>query len=157
MAKRGFTLIELLVVIAMLAVLMGSFGSSVAAARRRAQIARATQEAKEMTNAILAYEQYAPNRSLSAVARGSWAECSESAMAMILGGVTGANGEPVPVLYNAHVSGGSLRDPWGTPYQYKIESTSSLQGGGDDEARALQLKTAAALPNYFRLKDEERK
>ena len=62
--RRGFTLIELLVVIGMIAVLTGAVGSSMSQARRRAQIARATQDAKEMTNAILAFENYAKGRSL---------------------------------------------------------------------------------------------
>ena len=62
--KRGFTLIELLVVIAMLAILIGAIGTSVNQARRRAQIAKATQDVKEMTNAILAFENIAVGRSL---------------------------------------------------------------------------------------------
>lgn len=153
--KRGFTLIELLVVIAMIAVLAGAFTSSVASARRRANVSRATQEVKEMTNAILGYEQYAQNRSLESVANGGWQECSESAMAMILGRVTGDNGEQVPVLYNGHVRNGALRDPWGHPYQYMITKTSDIEGG--EEAKGTAFKTGAALPNFFRLTDKERR
>ena len=52
---RGFTLIELLVVIAMIAILMGAIGSSMNQARKRAMISKATQDVKEMTNAILAF------------------------------------------------------------------------------------------------------
>ena len=62
--KRGFTLIELLVVIGMIAVLTGAASSSVMKARRRSQIARAETEAREMTNAILAYENWDDDRSL---------------------------------------------------------------------------------------------
>ena len=155
--RRGFTLIELLVVIAMIAILAAAFTTSMTSARRRAYIARATQEVKEMTNAILAYEQYAEGRSLKSVARSSWTECSESAMQMILGRANGANGEPIPVLFNAHVVKGALRDPWNTPYQYMIVNTATLSGGGTDEDRGTSLKTAAALPNFFRLSDGEKR
>ena len=84
--KRAFTLIELLVVIAMLAVLIGALGSGMNQARRRAMIAKATQDAKEMTNAILAFENYAKDRSLKSYATGSWKDTTESSMSMILGG-----------------------------------------------------------------------
>lgn len=155
--KRGFTLIELLVVVAMIAILLGAFTTSVTAARRRARISSATQEIREMTNAILAFEQYAPNRSLASEVNGGWTDCGESQMAMILGGKSGDNGEEVPVLYNGRVRGGFLRDPWGTPYQYSIVNTASLEGGGGEEAKSVGFTTAAALPNFFRLTDKERR
>ena len=153
--NRGFTLIELLVVIAMIAVLGGAFSTSVAGARRRAYVSRATQEVKEMTNAILGYEQYARNHSLDSVANGGWQDCNESAMAMILGNATGDNGEKIPVLFNGHVRNGVLRDPWGHPYQYLIMKTSDIEGG--EEGKKTTFKTGAALPNFFRLTDKERK
>ena len=64
MRCRGFTLIELLVVLAMIMILAGAMTASVNAARRRARISKAQQEMKELTNAILAFEQYAPGRTL---------------------------------------------------------------------------------------------
>ena len=149
--KKGFTLIELLVVIAMIAVLTAAMGVSTMKARTRAKIARATQEAKEMTNAILAFEQYAPGHTLENYANGSWAPCTEGAMAMILGKEKGDNGEQVPVLYNAAVRGGKLLDPWGRPYEFMIEKTSPWAA-----TDVPDLLTAPALPNYFRLTDKER-
>lgn len=148
MSRRGFTLIELLVVIAMILVLTGAFTTSVQKARERARIARATQEVREMTNAILAFENYARNHELKA--NGGWTDCSESSMAMILGRETGGNGERVPVLYNGHVERGQLRDPWGRPYQYMIDKTGTLGNS------LPPLQTAAAIPNYYRLSDRER-
>ena len=156
-SRQGFTLIELLLVVAMIAVIAAAFTTSIAAAERRARISRATAEAKDMTNAILAYEQYAPGRSLSSVAMSSWTDCAEGAMAMILGGAKGASGQPVPVLFNGHVSGGYLRDPWQTPYQYMIVNTATLEGGGGSEMKGVSFKAAAALPNFFRLTDQERR
>ena len=104
-----------------------------------------------MTNAILAFENYAPGHTLDKYANGSWAPCTESSMAMILGRETGANGEQVPVLYNASIRGGQLLDPWGRPYEYMIEKTSPFAAGA-----VPNLLTAPALPNYFRLSDKER-
>ena len=149
--KKGFTLIELLVVVAMIAVLTAAMGVSTMKARTRAKIARATQETKEMTNAILAFEQYAQGHTLEKYANGAWTPCTEGAMAMILGKETGDNGEQVPVLYNAAVRGGKLLDPWGHPYEFMIEKTSPWAA-----VDVPDLLVAPALPNYFRLTDKER-
>ena len=149
--RRGFTLIELLVVIAMLAVLMGAVGSGMNQARRRAMIAKATQDAKEMTNAILAFENYAKDRSLSSYATGGWKDTTKSSMSMILGGVQSEGGETVPVLYNAQIRGDQILDPWGKPYQYMIK-----QAGNITPPRDPGFQTAPNLPNYYRLTDEER-
>lgn len=155
--RKGFTLIELLVVVAMIMILIGTLVVSVEQARTRARIAKATQEAKELTNAILAYEQYAPNRSLQSVATGGgWVECNEGSLKMVLGGMSGDSGERIPVLFNASLTGGRMLDPWGRPYELLIEKTSSLSGGGDDEERNTRFVMAPYLPNFFRLTDAER-
>ena len=154
--KRAFTLIELMVVIAMILILAGAMTTSVAKARTRARIAKATQEAKELTNALLAYEQYAPNHSLESVVNGGWADCSKGALKIVLGGVTGDNGETVPVLFNASLTGGNMLDPWGHAYQYMIDKTSTLSGGGDEEDRSTRFLYAPHLPNFWRLTDAER-
>ena len=149
--KRAFTLIELIVVVAMILIIASSLTASVSKARTRAKVAKAQQETREMTNAILAFEQYAKDRSLaSKVTGGSWRDCAEGSMGMILGGETGASGEQVPVLYNAQVRGGALVDPWGKPYQYMIDKTGDLS----ESIRSPQA--AATLPNYYRLTDRER-
>ena len=128
--RKGFTLIELLVVVAMIMILIGTLVVSVEQARTRARIAKATQEAKELTNAILAYEQYAPNRSLQSVATGGgWVECNEGSLKMVLGGMSGDSGERIPVLFNASLTGGRMLDPWGRPYELLIEKTAPLSGG----------------------------
>jgi len=149
--RRGFTLIELLVVIAMLAILMGAVGSGMNQARRRAMVAKATQDAKEMTNAILAFENYAKDRSLKSYATGSWKDTTESSMSMILGGEQSEGGEQVPVLYNAQIRGGQILDPWGKAYQYMIKQAGNFTPPRDDG-----FQTAPNLPNYYRLTDEER-
>ena len=149
--KRAFTLIELPVVIAMLAILIGALGSGMTQARKRAMVAKATQDVKEMTNAILAFENYAPNRSLSTYATDGWRDTTESAMSMILGGETTEGGAQVPVLYNAQIRNGAILDPWGNPYQYMIK-----KAGGISPPSDAGFQTAPSLPNFYRLLDEER-
>ena len=150
--RKAFTLIELLVVVAMLSVLMGAVTSSVGQARKRTKIAKATQDVKEITNAILAYQNYAPNRSLENEASGSWKETTESALAMILGKKQTEGGGQVPILYNAQIRGGVVKDPWGTPYQFMIKRLTAQASSANN----LDYVTAPNLPNFFRLTDEER-
>ena len=149
--RRGFTLIELLVVVAMIAVLMGAVGTGMNQARRRAQIARATQDAKEITNAILAFENYARGRSLKNYATGSWKEATETSLSMILGGEESDSGELVPVLYNAQIRNGQILDPWGKPYEFLIKKVGDIT-----PPSSSSFQTAPSLPNFYRLIDEER-
>jgi prepilin-type N-terminal cleavage/methylation domain-containing protein len=89
---RGFTLVELLVALGMIALLSAAMTVAVSRAQLRAKVSKATQEIREMTNAILAFEQYARGRTLANHVNGGWVECSEGNMRMILGGETGENG-----------------------------------------------------------------
>ena len=152
--KKGFTLIELLVVIGMIAVLTGAASSAVMKARKRSQIARAETETREMTNAILAYENWDDDHSLKDyVTSGSWKDATEDAMQFILGGVQNRQGK-VPVLYNAAIIGGSLKDPWGTPYQYMIVNAGDASQSSADKVGS-SLSTYMFLPNLWRLKPDE--
>lgn len=154
MMKKGFTLIELLVVIGMIAVLTGAASSAVMKARRRAQIARAETETREMTNAILAYENWDDDRSLKNYQTSkAWKDATEDSMQFILGGVQNKQGN-VPVLYNAAVTGGSIKDPWGTPYQYMIADSGNASGGSANTV-GTGLSTFMFLPNLWRLKPSE--
>ena len=150
--RRGFTLIELLVVIAMLSILMGAVTSSVGQSRRRTKITKATQDMKEITNAILAYQNYAPDRTLEKEVTGSWKDAGKTELAMILGNRQTEGGGRVPVLYNAQIRGESVVDPWGTPYQFIIKKLTTQS----DDSEPLNFVTAPSLPNFFRLTDEER-
>ena len=151
--KKGFTLIELLVVIGMIAVLTGAASSAVMKARKRSQIARAETEVREMTNAILSYENWDDDHSLKKYQTSkAWKDATEDAMQFILGGVQNKQGT-VPVLYNAAVVGGNLRDPWGTTYQFMIGDSGSAESSRDQVGRSLS--TYMFLPNLWRLKAEE--
>ena len=152
MMKRGFTLIELLVVIAMIAILTGAASSAVMKARTRSQITRATTEVREITNAILAYENYDKNHSLSKYVTGddTWKESDEKSLEFILGGMEGEN---LPVLYNGAVTRGMLLDPWGRPYKFKIARAGDASDDSDEVGTSLS--TFMYLPNLNRLTPEE--
>ena len=153
--KKGFTLIELLVVIGMIAILTGAASSAVMKARKRSQIARAEAETQEMTNAILAYENYDDDHSLKKYQTSkAWKEATEDSLQFILGGVENKQGK-VPVLFNAAIRGGNVRDPWGTPYQYMIADAGNAAESGADQVGS-GLSTYMYLPNLWRLtKDEQ--
>jgi len=152
--KKGFTLIELLVVVGMIAVLTGAASSAVMKARKRSQIARAETEVREMTNAILAYENWDDDHTLKNYQTSkSWKDATEDALQFILGGVQNKQGN-VPVLYNAAIVGGNLRDPWGTTYQYMIADSGDAQSSQSQVGS--NLSTYMYLPNLWRLKADER-
>lgn len=153
-AGRGFTLVELLVVIAMLMLLMGSVTSAIMTAQRRAKISKATVEAKEMTNAILAYENYS-SVGLSAHKIEDWQDATESSLAFILGKETGENGEKIPVLYNASIRNKKILDPWGHPYRVQIRRGKvKIQNKGSNGSLST-TQTAVAFPNFYRRQAEE--
>lgn len=147
--KRGFTLIELLVVIGMIAVLTGAASSSVMKARKRSQIGRAETEVREMTNAILAYENYDKDHSLAKYATGKrWTEAKRDGLKFILGEENDAQGNKIPVLFNAAVAGkSSILDPWGTPYEFMIVDAGDAVKKADDVGRSL--KTFMYMPNLY--------
>ena len=62
--------------------------------------------------------------------------------------------EKVPVLFNAAIRGGNLRDPWGTPYQYMIADAGNATESGADQVGS-GLSTYMYLPNLWRLKADE--
>lgn len=153
MMKKAFTLVELLVVIAMIAILTGAVGTSVSGARARAREMKATAEVKEMTNAILAYENYA--RAGGYGLETMDADATISTVGFILGkGETSDSGEKIPVLYNGAVGAdGTLRDPWGKAYRVRIvEGTVPSVSSSS----ASSMATGYMMPNFYRLSIGER-
>lgn len=152
-AKGGFTLVELLIVIAMLLILSGSVTSAVSSARQRAKISQATSDVQQMTNAIYAYENYGEAAGQNPLARHVMEdqEATESAMAFILGREPLRNGQSgmVPVLFNAHIRNGAIRDPWGRPYLVTVRRSASAAGSMGEDARRLESRVA--FPNFYRI------
>jgi prepilin-type N-terminal cleavage/methylation domain-containing protein len=153
--KKGFTLIELLVVIGMIAILTAAASSSVMKAKERSMISRATTEVREMTTAILAYENYDARKPLKEYATAnSWKKATEGELEFILGAVTDKQGRPIPVLFNASVSNsGEIRDPWGTPYEFMIAPAGDASDSEDKVGDGLG--TYMYLPNLHRLTRQE--
>ena len=155
MGKHGFTMIELLTVISMILLLMGAVTASVTRARQRAKIQQAITEAQQLTDAILAYENFVDKKGNSPLGKQvtgrNWAVAEEGKMAFVLGKESMPNGQEgnVPVLYNGAVSRGSIRDPWGLPYRYRILETDD-GGGGQNQGEA-----AFAFPNINRIPVDE--
>lgn len=143
--RRGFTLIELLVVVAMIAIIAASMTTAVAKAQQRAKISRAEAEAKELTNAILAWQNYDANGTLSKYVMED-AEAEESKMGFVLGKETGRSGKQVPVLFNATISGGKLVDPWGNPYRITIKKGETVNPPGVPD-----MNVRVFYPNWHRI------
>ena len=152
--RNGFTMVELLVVIAMLMILAGSITSSVGSASRRAKIQQATTELQEMTKAILAYENYGRVNEDSPLSSHLMEEkeATESNMGFILGQQTLKNGQSgnIPVLFNAEIKNGAIRDPWGNPYRVTIRQAKI----DPKEASSDKPESYVMFPNFNRLPAE---
>ena len=152
--RNGFTMVELLVVIAMLMILAGSITSSVGSASRRAKVQQATTELQEMTKAILAYENYGRVNQDSPLSSHLMEdkEATESNMGFILGQETLKNGQSgnIPVLFNAEIKNGAIRDPWGNPYRVTIRQAKI----DPKEASSDKPVSYVMFPNFNRLPAE---
>jgi len=151
--KKAFTLVELLVVVAMIAMLLGVVGSSVSSAQGRARVMKATAEVKEMTNAILAYENYARGGKYKLTEMDQDASVDSVGFILGKGGAGDSGSGDMPVLYNGSVgSDGVIRDPWGRPYKVRIK-----EGTVPSVSQKMKsMKTGYVLPNYYRLSIGER-
>lgn len=156
--KKGFTMVELMVVIGMLLLLVGAVSSSVSAAHRRARVQQATTVAQEMTKAILAFENFGSMKDdefdspLKAYAC-ERKEATETDMAFILGQVKRTDGQKgnVPVLFNANIVAGAIRDPWGNPFRVTIRRSDVTI-----KNNVKPLQTAVSFPNFNRIPANQR-
>lgn len=144
-SESGFTLIELLVVVAMIMLLAGALTSAIAGASKRAKIQACITEAQNMTNAILAYENYTKNHEIKEM---NDQMATKSSLPFIIGdGKNELNGEQLPVLYNGKIdSQGRMLDPWGRPFYVTIRKGSvKPKENGQNTVASYVL-----FPNYNR-------
>ena len=143
--KSGFTLVELLVVLSMLMLLAAAITSSVASGERRAKIAKATAEAQELTNAILAYSHFGSDYKMPENLK-KWTVADKGSLDFIIGEKT-VNGEKI-VLYNASFRGNVMQDPWGRPYEVIVKESKPVE---DQTPSGLNnLSSFVAFPNFNR-------
>ena len=155
LSKRGFTLIELLVVVAMIAVLGAAFTSSVASARQRARIQKATTEVKVISQAILAYENWDQGSGRHELPIRSDVDVDKGSLGFILGdGGNAESGGKIPaMLMAALTSEGKMLDPWGKAYRVRIKESSLTVKPGSASG---SLQTGFFLPNWYRIGRGER-
>ena len=148
--KRGFTLIELLVVVGMIATILGAMTTSVTAARERARVQKATSDVKVITQAILAYENWARSSNYELPTFESPVDADNQNLSFLLGKEAADSGGKIPTMLMAQLRNGKMLDPWGHPYKVRIKS------GSVDAAQGVNLSTGYFLPNFFRLNQKER-
>jgi len=112
-ASNAFTLVEMLVVVGMLGILMGVSASGIGQARKQAAVAKANAELRELINAWLSYE--ASFDDWPVQVSGRQIDATSSALSELLG-----NNEQKTVYLNAQMVNGAFRDPWGTPYRFRL-------------------------------------
>ena len=155
MHRKGFTLVELMVVLAMIGIIIAALTTAVTEARERAKIERARSEVSIMTQAILAYENYDKGVSLPVTDDEGKVANIENLKFLIGDGETTEAGDAIPALMLAQLRNGSvMRDPWYTPYVFKIKSS---EGEIKLSNTAGKMSTGFFLPNFYNLKEGERK
>ncbi len=151
--KRGFTLVELLVVIGMIAILIAALTTSMAAAQERARIQKATSDVKVISQAILAYENYARGGKYELEPMDK-RDANRSSLGFLLGMENADSGGKIPVLVMAALrAGDDIRDPWGTTYKVTIKKGDATV---KIESASGSLNTGYFLPNFYRLSAKER-
>jgi prepilin-type N-terminal cleavage/methylation domain-containing protein len=129
--RQGFTLIELLVVIAIISILVTTFAISTSSARESAQIAKATAEARELTNSIHLY--VLTNLQLDDNGEGEEDPLSQLGLNEGFGDIStstttkltdpSSNDKKVRYFNCAAESivNGKIVDPWGNPYKIRVK------------------------------------
>ena len=148
--KRGFTLIELLVVVAMIAIILGAMTTSVTAARERARVQKAVNDVKVISQAILAYENWARDKNYELPTFETEVDADNQNLKFLLGDESAASGGKIPSMLMAQLRNGKMLDPWGHPYKVRIKE------GRVAAAQGISLSTGYFLPNFFRLGKGER-
>ena len=136
-ASSAFTLIEMVVVTGMLAILMGVAFSGIGQARKQARIAKANAEMRELINAWLSFE--ASYDDWPVEVGGEGIDATEANLQELLGG-----NQDKTVYLNAPMVNGAFRDPWGTPYQFRL-----VKNTGENQSTE-EFAASITFPNRHR-------
>jgi len=155
-SRAAFTLVELMVVVAMIAIIIAAMTTSIAGAKQRAKIQKATSEVKVVSQAILAYENFNRGNDKFELPVLNDQPADSSSLGFLLGtaGESTESGK-IPALVLASLSRGEVMlDPWGNPYLVRIQKSSARV-----EIRSANstLRTGFVVPNQYHLTEEERK
>lgn len=134
--SMAFTLIEMIVVLGMIGILLSVAASGIGAARNQARVAKANAEVRELVNAWLSYEAAYDDWPVSV--SGDDIEATSSNLKELLG----QNDDSV-VYLNAQLVNGAFRDPWGTPYRFRLINTSS------QNEQTEKFGASVTFPNRF--------
>lgn len=113
----GFTLVEILVVICVITVLIGLTASATFSARQKAYTAAAHQECEQIAAAFKAY--WLANGAWP-ISASDWKNLDKDNMRTILGD-KGAGPVYLALDDNQFETDGTYVDPWGNPYQIRID------------------------------------
>jgi type II secretory pathway pseudopilin PulG len=127
----------MLVVLGILGILMSVAFSGLGAARLQAQVARANAEVRQLVSAWLSYE--AAYDDWPTQVQGDDIETSESAIQELLG-----KNDTETVYLNVQLVNGAFRDPWGTPYRFRLLTDNS------DNQSAEEFAASITFPNRHR-------
>lgn len=141
--SAGFTLVELLVVLAMISILTAAFTAAIRYALVQSKRSAAESEVRELTHAILAYENAAKDHKLPSMDR---ADATEDRIGFLIGKGSDSDGNALPVFFEAPLQNGAVLDPWGNPYKITIREKSVTV---KDEL--TQISTSTFMPNFYRL------
>ena len=120
--------------VAVAAVLAGTGFMREGPSRSKVKIQQAIAEAQQLTEAILAYENFGkagmPSPLKNKVTGETWQEATEDKLSFVLGKEQRPNGqnEMMPALFSGTVRDGKICDPWGRAYRYRI----MLPAGNDN-------------------------
>ena len=140
--RDAFTLVEMLVVIAMLGLLMGSAATGISQAKRQAKVTRAHAEMRELVNAWLAYEQAYDDWPVPGSADGEEGIPATEANLKELIGQGGDGMVYLNAPMTAGAGGRAFRDPWGTPYRFRIVELPT-----SDSQDENKFEVSIAFPN----------
>ena len=143
MKKRaGFTLVEMLVVITMIGLLMATIATGLARARRAAQIARAETQLREILTACGQYlmlNQKAP----PGMSESGWTVVAGDFLNELI--TPDEHGFVYLSVSPAQLKNGAYGDPWGNPYEIKLNAAKESATPAD-----LVIKASAGFINVKR-------